>query len=284
MPHSNLPEPAQNPPADDQDSGDEFEISALPTHAAPSHAHGSKSAQQKPSGRRYVLSARGWRGLVAITTLLVAFAIIFNMAYHANQPPGESTTTGSFSIQLGGGGFNSIPTETIYQQTGAPSPTAPSSPVALNPPPATCPSPLATPAAQPPLSGTIGADAVWVGSFTGAHATMNITQKPFAGLTRYGWPVLITVLVRSDFDHPVTISGADLSTGHTLWWSFPPTDEAPGITPSTSNTFTPQHPAPGAPVFWFTSYGTLFLPGAGCYSLQARWPHGGWKFVFAAGS
>ena len=45
----------------------------------------------------------------------------------------------------------------------------------------------------------------------------------------------------------------------------------------------PSVPAGGASdneVFW---YGYVFLPGAGCYTISASWPGGGWQALVSAG-
>jgi len=285
MPPSNPPTPspqqATSAPADLAGSptqhtthdGDDFEISNLPAHATP------------PVWGRFTLPARRWRWLAVALALLLALAFILNMEYAgfvANHPSQHLTqVTG----QAGSVNVSSIPTETVLKGASGPTPTAaPSSALALDPPPASCPGvTLSVPTDTAPMNETIGSGAVWIGSFTGKQATLTLSQKPVAGARQYGWPALITVVVRSNFDRPVTITGIDLTTGRQLWWSFPPFDESPDEAPATMYTFTPQHPNPGTPVFWFLSYGTLFLPGSGCYLLQASWPNGGWKLAFVAG-
>ncbi len=55
-------------------------------------------------------------------------------------------------------------------------------------------------------------------------------------------------------------------------------------TPSTTGVLDPQaaNPVPMRP-HWNEWISRLFLPGAGCYALDATWRGGGWSIPFAAG-
>ncbi|HEV2458621.1 MAG TPA: hypothetical protein VGS80_09665 [Ktedonobacterales bacterium] len=95
----------------------------------------------------------------------------------------------------------------------------------------------------------------------------------------FGWPVQVLVLVKADFTPPFILFGRDLRTGYALWLTTDP-NEAPApifnIDPS-------QIPARTSDGQWRIWFGVLYLPGAGCYTLQASWLAGGWTVHFAAG-
>lgn len=102
--------------------------------------------------------------------------------------------------------------------------------------------------------------------------------------TSYGWPLHVLLLVSRSFTPPViTLSGRDLHTGYTLWLTadtnvpnMPAPTPTVTIDPSGLNSFTSDG-------HWRIWFGVLYVPGAGCYTLQASWLAGGWTVHFAAG-
>ncbi|HLJ81359.1 MAG TPA: hypothetical protein VKT52_07740, partial [Ktedonobacterales bacterium] len=78
----------------------------------------------------------------------------------------------------------------------------------------------------------------------------------------------------------VTLNGNDLRTHYPLWLTGedPVQPSAPVMT--IDPTQVPSATNDGKWKIWF---GTLYLPAAGCYALQANWPGGSWRVTFAAG-
>jgi hypothetical protein len=163
--------------------------------------------------------------------------------------------------------------------------------------PSTCPpgSPLVNFDAGATVPG-VGGQGVWLvagafvdfagapGAIVGQSATAKIGSLPPSDYTLAGWPVQVQVLVQSTLTQPLTLTGQDLRTAYPLWFSSDANnpgaiDEAvplASIDPSQVASSTVD----GRWKIWF---GVLYLPGAGCYQLQARWPGGGWRVTFAAG-
>ena len=140
----------------------------------------------------------------------------------------------------------------------------------------------------------VGGTDVWAVGFVGADGKAVAGQRATAKIggpqpinsayTSAGWPIQIMVLAKTDFAQTVTITGRDLRTSYSLWFS-----------PDSNN---PDAIAEAAPVVtidfsqsmsgttdgqWKIWFGVLYLPGAGCYTLQANWPGDGWVVNFAAG-
>ena len=119
------------------------------------------------------------------------------------------------------------------------------------------------------------------------HAIAHLGSLSRSAYTPYGWPVLVQVLVTSDFTPTITITGHDLHTGYPLWLAPGPNPVPEGAGPIF--TTTPRQPEGSigdignAQQSWNIWFGALYLPGAGCYTLQASWPGGGWTVHFAAG-
>ena len=158
---------------------------------------------------------------------------------------------------------------------------------ALGPAPADCPSSTGVPHVggfPNQLTYAVGGPDVWVDGFDSARARSSITRDATGPYTQYGWPVGIALVLRDTFDAAVTLVGQDARTHSPLWWAFLGND---GYTdPAATFTIDPQQDtglswsADGVSR-WLT--GALYLPGAGCYTLSASWPGGGWTATFAAG-
>ncbi len=283
----------ENQRDDSPSQGDDaFEVTSLRPPVAPSVA--SQQTGEAASGLRPLrrlanrISPRGWRLLAAGGALLATLAIIVSMIPGvsleiARVPRTTPTPTGSNSS-----GFLTL---TLAQGPTGPTPTpnATTTTSGANYP-NSCPGGITTMTDATPFAGTLGAGPVWFGSFqSGNDQPASVTLTALDGPSnQYGSPIQVALFIRSDTRGPVTIAGTDLAGGRPLWFSFVSIgngrDPTPGaLTPATSFSFTPQHPGPGVPPFWYASYGKLYLPGAGCYSLNAHWPDGGWRITFVAG-
>jgi hypothetical protein len=146
----------------------------------------------------------------------------------------------------------------------------------------------------PPQEQAIGHSPVLLGGFIGPYAKLSLGPSASAmaynwaaPYTPYGWPAPVGLILRGQISGPVTLSGSDPRTGHPLWFGFvvagewgPPTQVVPRFV------LDPAHPSPPAggltdtETFW---YGYAFLPGAGCYTLDATWPGGSWHILVSAG-
>jgi len=276
-----------------QSGDDAFEVTSL-RPSAPSVARlaNDDSPRWRRSLRRLVgrVSARGWRLLMAGGALLITLAIIVGMI------PGVSQRfTGAFahprptSAPSSQSSFLSL---TLKRGATGPTPTPnPTTNPAASAYPQTCPGGVTTLTSATPFIGTAGAGPVWFGGFQsapGQSAQATLTQLAPKG-DRYGLPIQVVLFIRSDTHGPVTLSGIDLHGGRALWFSFTSIGNGRDLppdahTPATSFAFTPQRPDPGVPTFWYGSYGTLYVPGAGCYSVRATWPGGAWRITFVAGT
>jgi len=154
---------------------------------------------------------------------------------------------------------------------------APVAPALLGPVPRTCP------AGPPPhnvdatFAPVIGARPVGVAGFISGptlHVGASIHDL-------HGWARKVLWATWPRYTQAVTLSGRQLYRGTPLWFQI--SDEAASRTPRLD----PRHPVvpgsgpTGTGFAQFPSY--LFIPVAGCYVLQARWPGGSWQRVFAAG-
>ena len=161
--------------------------------------------------------------------------------------------------------------------TPIPTPTPTPIPPPLGPVPRDCP-PGPTP--QPILPGlgpVIGGSKVWVAGFAGPRAVLYLDRNWF---TQHGWGWKLIWEVGPNYTHLVTLHGANLRSSAPIWFQFLDED------PTTSAVLDPQHPNhPGSAVGgdWNEWGSYVFVPSAGCYYLEARWPGGHWRITFAAG-
>ncbi len=131
-----------------------------------------------------------------------------------------------------------------------------------------------------------GAFPVWGMAFDGAHATLRWSPDPHNPNTGfmplYGWGHKMLWVMKPGFRGRVTLYGGDLRGGSPVWFNL----DGPGQRPTTSLVLDPRHlPATpsgrGKP--WPQFPGGMFVPHAGCYYIDARWPGGHWRMTFAAG-
>lgn len=142
----------------------------------------------------------------------------------------------------------------------------------------------------------VGGSDVWLdglgetnGTFeSGQRATVNFGTYQFTdnNYTLHGWPLHVQVYIKANLTQTITLTGHDLQTGYSLWFShdtndpYAVSDGAPVITIDASDYGSVSKTSDRQWKFWV---GVLYLPGAGCYALHANWPGGGWVANFAAG-
>ncbi len=129
-------------------------------------------------------------------------------------------------------------------------------------------------------AGAGGPD-VW---FIASSANPGYVQLPQSSYTLAGWPVPVTVFIKHGFAQTITLTGHDLTTGYNLWLS--PDANNPGSIAEAAPlaTIVPAHGLGHTrDARWDIWSGILYLPGTGCYIVQANWPGNGWFIDFAAG-
>jgi hypothetical protein len=267
-----------DPSSDDLD----IEVSALPQRHAvgerPAVTQGVWASVQSPRGRAARLVFTGCILVLAMALLVGSLpsmrqAVVALLRAPTPVPIAMHIPT-PFPTPL-----PPLPTPTLY-----PTPT-PAPPMALGAVPQNCPS-GPTPEAIGPngLSG-IGASPVWVFVFQGPHATLHLAGE--GSHTQYGWSTGFLLAIGPNYSGPVTLRGGDLADGYPLW--FGQVDV--GVVPLVAPRVDPMHPelsvlfgtvfaSDGKWEEWATD---LYLPGAGCYYLEATWPGGAWHLTFAAG-
>jgi hypothetical protein len=168
-----------------------------------------------------------------------------------------------------------------------PTPTLASVP-AVGPVPADCPpgSPLVDFSSGYTFPGIGGAE-VWLvaglfvapqGVAVEPQATAHLGSFGLSDYTLFGWSVQVEVFVTLSLTNTITVTGRDLRTGYPLWLRPGVEAATPILTVDPS-----QIPNSSSDGQWRIWFGDLYLPGAGCYTLQASWLGGGWTVHFAAG-
>lgn len=165
--------------------------------------------------------------------------------------------------------------------SAVPSGTVSTTPTLLTPPPLgmvpqNCP-PGPTP--QPIFSDigpVVGAAPLWVTGFGGPHAVIHIPT--YFTFTQYGWTWKLLWKMQSGYTHPITLEGGNLRNGTLLWFQIG--QQNPSTSPVLDLLHSGQQPGAGSGLNW-PSY--VYIPTAGCYYLEAKWPGGHWRIIFAAG-
>lgn len=284
-----------------------FEVTSL----APAASHADPLAPQQASGGRWpapsprepllrvtraplrvilTLDARALRvGLAALMLLALAAWVFVNLpgpaqGWFAYAPLATSTATANSRVVISAATFvidpptAAIPTATIPLQL-------------IGAIPQNCGPAQTVPSLGEPGQGTaVGHDPVWVDAFDGPTATVSIRAHGAYAFTQYGWEVDVNLVFTNGFTAPVTLSGDDLTTNYPLWFGV-----NTQLTQNALNTTTPTT-AFTIDARQATAYGgglsgptalysvAMYLPGAGCYHLAARWPKGAWQITFAAGA
>lgn len=130
------------------------------------------------------------------------------------------------------------------------------------------------------VAGAGGPD-VW---FIARSAQPGDVQLPQSNYTVAGWPVPVTVFIKHGFGQTITLTGHDLTTGYSLWLSADANNPGSIAKAAPLAMIDPTHGlAHTRDARWDVWSGVLYLPGAGCYIVQANWPGNGWTIDFAAG-
>jgi hypothetical protein len=252
------------------------------------------------------LSARAWRGIALGLGLVLLVALLLGgplsggalwRLVSARVPPASPTPT---AVPL-------LPTPTLsaaLPPTPAPPLAAPTAlpggfgVPALGPAPTSCGGepPALTPGGPPHWGQAIGRAPVLLGGFIGSYATMplgpaasSMAYDWTAPYSPYGWPAPIGLVLQSGYGGgPVTLAGWDPRTGYPLWFGFivagewgAPQHMVPAFVLDPTHPSVPAGGFTAGETFW---YGYAFLPGAGCYTLAATWPGGGWQVTISAGA
>lgn len=268
---------------------DNVEISDIPLTEADGIVYQSGiSSQIVKLGRRLPKRRRTWRWLMggAIGFLLLGLlfsnlsalkASVLNLLPMSTTPPSSPLSSNSMIMP----DTNSGPQIIIgVKQDERPFGRYVTAPNLAAPAPQNC-------AAAPGVTSSreIGSDPVWLYGFDGPRATVHLygMSQPIAHNV-YGWPVLIQLMVRDSFTLPVTLSAG---TGHlhatpAIFFAFDPGERPMDsiILGTQQSVVNPIHPEVGQRAVWIA---TMYLFGAGCYTLKAAWPGGQWSINFAAG-
>ena len=141
-------------------------------------------------------------------------------------------------------------------------------------PPATCRG--STTVLLPTIGHAIGAAPIFAADFGAGRAKLHVANGPH---TKYGWRVKVLVVVDAEQTETLSLRLRRVGSRRALWF------RVGGRAPSTKPVLDPAHPPvpPEESTRWkeFPSY--FFLPSAGCFQLEARWPGGSWTRRFAGG-
>ena len=142
----------------------------------------------------------------------------------------------------------------------------------LGPAPASCSGPIPR-SVNPSFGLAIGESPVYA---VGAWDSAGILHADRATQTQYGEQVKVLWVIRSGFNQPVALRGANTSTGSPLYFEIG--DAGPTKTPKLDPNVAPVNEGDWAN---FPSY--LDIPAADCYYIQADWSGGHWRVQFPAG-
>jgi len=134
----------------------------------------------------------------------------------------------------------------------------------------------------------LGAGPAWVGGIGRYNQVpLALVWSGDASTTHYqnGWAHKDLWVVATTLQGSVTIRGTNLSTGAPV---YPDADGASATSTPTVMVLDPGDPTvlkedANRDAQWTQFPGSLTVPGAGCYSLEAIWPGGSWHMTFAAG-
>jgi len=158
-------------------------------------------------------------------------------------------------------------------------------PLTLDPAPKNCPSTPSLhnfdPATFPP---GVGSSPVWVTGFSGPSARLVHLDDSRQQPQEFGWAYHLLLVEKADRIQPVLLSGESLHDGYPLLF-----EDGISIRGQKSVTafFELAADHPRLPSKYDTQWKAwtviMYVPAAGCYSLEATWPEGGWQVNFAAG-
>lgn len=217
--------------------------------------------------------------MVLLTGLLV---LLTACTQSSSRPAGHTPTT------------NAAPSTPMATAQPEPSPTP--SPfggaeASLGPLPQTCsPSSIRMPKTiSPEFAPAVGAGPAWgVGISSYKQVPLALVWNPVDALdthNQYGWEHKLLWVVATHVQGSVTIHGMNLQTGTPI---YPDAEYAEASSTPTALILNPSDPTvvsqdANRDDQWTQFPGSLTVPGAGCYSLEATWPGGNWHLAFAAG-
>jgi hypothetical protein len=279
----------------------EIEVSQLPRRAHPWSDRWFRVPVQQPSGTRlvpwYQQHVQVPRSMVvaALTVIVVLLILVAIGAPSLGALPGTLGTRPTPTPTALA--FGIVVVSVVAIDTVIPSPYPSPTPIApaIGSVPTTCPPgpPLVAFDPTNTVPGVGGKD-VWLvapfylgasgGSNLGHGATVELGTHSPSEYTLAGWPVQVMVFVQVDQTQPITLTGHDLRTTYSLWFSADANNPGAIDEAAPLATIDPSSVASStSDGIWKIWFGVLYLPGAGCYQLQASWPGGGWTVTFAAG-
>jgi hypothetical protein len=133
----------------------------------------------------------------------------------------------------------------------------------------------------------LGTSPAWALGFMaeGSRDVLHIIDSLHGRTGPHGLYRKVLWLTQPGYAQKVTLSGHSLSNNDPLWFQFGSDD------PTTTPVLDPAHPGVpgsgdpmGSPQNRYANFPSyLFVPGADCYVLEARWPGGNYSVSFAAG-
>jgi hypothetical protein len=155
----------------------------------------------------------------------------------------------------------------------------------LKPAPQNCPSTAPLRSFDPPtFPPGVGDSPVWVTGFSGPYARLVHLEDARQQPQEFGWAYQLLLVEKADHLRPALLSGKSLDNGFSLFF-----EDGISIRGQKSVTafFELAADHPRLPSKYDTQWKAwtviMYVPAAGCYSLEAFWPEGGWKVNFAAG-
>jgi hypothetical protein len=145
---------------------------------------------------------------------------------------------------------------------------------ALARPPASCRGSATTLVAT--VGRAIGEPPLYAADFGPRRAMLHVENGP---LTARGWRVKVLFVLDAQATQRISVRGTRLGGSGALW--FRVTGRRVAKTAAIDPTV-PAVPYDGSSR-WKDYPTYFFLPRAGCFRLEARWPGGGWTKVFAGG-
>ncbi len=98
----------------------------------------------------------------------------------------------------------------------------------------------------------------------------------------HGWVWKVVWEVGPNYRQSVMLRGGNVYTGVPLWFNFD-LNGADTLNPILDPSH-PGHPVSQVGDNWSEWGSYIYIPAAGCYYLEATWPQGHWRIVFAAGT
>lgn len=234
--------------------GDDFEFET-PDHDSDSYP------PHRPVALRGLRRA-GPLTALAIGALVLAVVMVLSVLSTANGGPSATPTAQLPSLD--------------FQAPTIPAGWATPNLATIAPPPS-CPPTVGAQTIDYLLSPALGVAPLWVTGFDQATAqpVVHFVSNLPRAYTLRGWAWQAIFTTDLGYAGPTTVSGGSLS-GHG--------DVAFGQGTSIVSTLRLDTRAPASRmVSWGEWVMAVYVPGPGCYYVQARWPGGGWRVTFAAG-